>query len=80
MSDHNGKTVIQLGVWHAIGGLLAWLVIVIFFFANLQAQANETERRVKALEDKQPVTYQQMKDALIPLDERLKRIETKLDK
>jgi len=79
MMDTGGKHVIQIQTIHVIMGVLVWVATIIFFIANLQAQANDTARRVKELEDRQPVTYQQMHDALQPIEQRADRIERKLD-
>lgn len=65
--------------WSFLIGVVTSFALLIMWLTNLHAQAEETERRVRELEARPTVTYQQYKDGQDEIKERLKRIETKID-
>ena len=66
--------------WHLLLTLVAWLVLGTLAFANLRAQSDENERRIHDLESRPNVTLQQYQDGQRNLEQRLTRIEDKLDR
>lgn len=79
MSETNGGSIMQVKNWHVLLVLLTWLVIAVVSFTTLRIQQDETERRVLELEKRPTVTYDQYKDGQSAIEQRLSRIENKLD-
>ncbi len=79
MANENGGSVVTVKNWHVLLTLLTWLVICAMAFANLRAQGEENERRIRDLELKPAVTEQQYEDGQRVLEQRLDRIERKID-
>ena len=76
--SENGS-VITVKNWHVILTMAAWLVFGAMAFAALRAQSDENERRIRDLEQKPSVTLQQYQDGQRVLEQRLDRIERKID-
>jgi hypothetical protein len=72
-------SVITVKNWHVMFTLITWLVVCSMAFATLRAQSDENERRIRELEQKPSVTLQQYQDGQRVLEQRLDRIERKLD-
>lgn len=79
MPSENGGSVITVKNWHVVLTLLAWLVGCTLAFATLRAQGDENERRIRDLENRPSVTLQQYQEGQRVLEQRLDRIERKLD-
>src|SRR5271155_527919 len=76
--SENGS-VITVKNWHVFLTLGAWLVFGAMAFATLRAQSDENERRIRDLEQKPSVALQQYQDGQRVLEQRLDRIERKID-
>ena len=74
-----GGNVLTVKNWHVLLVLVSWLVLAVMAFTNLRAQAEEEDRRIRDLEAKPTITYQQYADGQHNLEQRLERIERKLD-
>lgn len=59
--------------------LLTSLVVCSVAYASLRTQSDENERRIRALEERPTVTLQQYQDGQRQLEQRLDRIERKID-
>lgn len=79
MNDGDGS-VITVKNWHVLLTLITWLVVCTMAFANLRAQGDENERRIKELEQRPSVTLPQYQDGQRALEQRLDRIEGKVDR
>ena len=79
MNDGDGS-VITVKNWHVLLTLITWLVVCTMAFANLRAQGDENERRIKELEQRPSVTLPQYQDGQAALERRLDRIEGKVDR
>lgn len=78
MSNGDGP-VITVKNWHVLLTLGTLLVTGAMAFATLRAQSDENERRIRELEQRPSVTLQQYQDGQHVLEQRLDRIERKLD-
>jgi hypothetical protein len=78
VSSENGS-VVTVKNWHVFLTIASWLVIVAMAFASLRAQNDENERRIRDLELRPAVTQQQYEDGQHVLEQRLDRIERKID-
>jgi hypothetical protein len=74
-----GPQVLTVKNWHALLILVSWLVLSTMAFANLRSQSNENERRINELESRPNVSLQQFQDGQRNIEQRLVRIENKLD-
>jgi hypothetical protein len=79
VANENGGSVVTVKNWHVLLTLVTWLVICTMAFANLRAQGQENERRIQELEQKPSVTLQQYQEGQRVLEQRLDRIERKID-
>lgn len=79
--EGNGTgSVLVVKNWHVVIVAVTWLVLGVMAFTELRAEADETSRRVQQLEQREPISYQEYKDGLYPIEQRLDRIEKKLDR
>lgn len=81
-TDSNGSTftrVFQVKGWQLVLTLISWLVFSVMWLTNIRADANESQRRIRDLETRPVVTEQQYADGQKNLNERLSRIENKID-
>lgn len=78
MPSENGA-VVAVKNWHVVLTLITWLVVCTMAFSSLRAQSDEQERRIRDLEQRPAVTLQQYQDGQHVLEQRLDRIERKLD-
>lgn len=65
--------------WHVVLTMVTWLVICTMAFMTLKAQGDENERRIQQLELRPTVTLQQYQEGQHNIEQRLDRIERKID-
>lgn len=70
---------IMLKQWHLIVTAITWTLLAGMAFASLRAQSEENERRINELEQKPSVSLQQYQDGQRNTEQRLIRIESKID-
>lgn len=78
MAEQTSGRFVVVKNWHCILTLLAWLAMAVAQFVTLQSHAEETARRVQALEEKK-VEQKQFDELKEDILRRLQRIEDKLD-
>jgi len=74
----NGNVVIVKN-WRVILTLITWLVVCTMAFTSLRVQSDDHERRLRILEERPSVTRQQWETGQRSIEQRLDRIERKLD-
>jgi tetrahydromethanopterin S-methyltransferase subunit G len=72
-------SVVQVKNWHVLLTLALWLVLVVAAFTTLRDDAEESKRRIHDLEQRPVVTEQQYENGQHGLEQRLDRIERKID-
>ena len=73
------SNVVTIRNWTVVIAFVSWLVGGIWMFSSLKATADESVRRIEVLEHNQPVSYEQYKEGQRSIEQRLERIERKLD-
>lgn len=79
MTQSDGEGAMIIKNWHVALTISLWLVLCSMAFATLRAQSDENERRITELEHKPSVTLEQYQEGQRVLEQRLDRIERKLD-
>lgn len=75
----NAGAALMVKNWHVILTITSWLVVCAMAFAALRSQTAENERRIHDLEQRTSITIQQYQDGQRAIDQRLDRIERKID-
>jgi hypothetical protein len=78
-SEGNGNGVLVVKNWSVVLALVSWAVFCVGAFFTLKAQTDENTRRLLELEQRPAVTLMQYQDGQKVLEQRLDRIERKLD-
>ena len=71
--------VLQIKSWQVFLTLLLWLMWAVASYTSLRADANESQRRIRDLEQRRVVTEDLYAEGQKALERRLARIEDKLD-
>lgn len=77
-SEHTASPIVVHN-WHLVLTIICWLVLCTMAFTTLRAQSDENERRIQQLELRPNVTLQQYQDGQHNIEQRLERIEKKID-
>jgi hypothetical protein len=79
IADEEQSNVVTIRNWTVVLAFVSWLVGGIWMFSSLRATADESVRRIEVLEHNQPVTIDQYREGQRAIEQRLDRIERKLD-
>jgi hypothetical protein len=79
MSGEKSEQFIIVRSWHLVILVLGLIVSSVLSYGKLQAQADESQRRIQDLEHKPVVTEFEFDMRMRALEQRLERIERKID-
>lgn len=70
---------VVLKTLHVVLVLLSWIVITVAQFVTLRDQSSDNQRRIEELENRPVVTRDLYENGQRAIEQRLERIENKLD-